>query len=142
MLKSKLEKLKFIVEELQLILHLTTQMTDSFAARTLARHILIRTENFIVHARAIRRPLRTAGYKIKSYHQTKETYASSFEEYFQVSRHRLSAHVQDLDFGTRIELWNDIEVEKSRYLVDGSLEIYRSLENLNIPDYTNYQPPP
>ncbi len=141
MFREQLEKLKYIVEELQLTLHLTTQLTDPFVARTLARHILVRSENFIVHARALRRPLRSNGYKIKSYHHTKEVYASSFEEYFKVSRHRLSAHVQDLDFGKRIDLWNDIEVEKSRYLVDGSLEIYLSLKSLNLPGYTIYSEP-
>jgi hypothetical protein len=141
MFKNQLEKLKFLVDELQLALYLTIQLTDPFVTRTLARHILIRAENFIVHARALRKPLGSNGYKIKSFHQTKETYASSFEEYFKISRHRLSAHVQDLDFGKRIELWNDIEIEKSQYLVGGALEIYRSLKSLNLPGYTIYAAP-
>lgn len=138
MFNNRFEKLCFIVEELQLTLHLATHLVDPFVARTLARHLLIRSENFIAHARALRRPLLNNGFNIASYHRTKEIYAASFEEYFKVSRHRLSAHVQDLDFGRRIDLWNDIEVEKSRYLVDGALEIYLSLKHLNIPGYILY----
>jgi hypothetical protein len=48
---SRVEKLKFLVDEMQLAFHLTMHLTDPFVARTLARHILIRAENFIEHAR-------------------------------------------------------------------------------------------
>jgi hypothetical protein len=62
MIASRVEKLKFLVDEMQLAFHLTMHLTDPFVARTLARHILIRTENFIEHARRLRRPLNDAGY--------------------------------------------------------------------------------
>jgi hypothetical protein len=110
---TRVEKLRFIIEEMQLAFHLTTHLTDAFVARTLARHILIRAENFIEHARGLRRPLNDAGYNdTRDFHKIKEAYATTFEEYFKVSRHRLGAHVQDIDFGKRIELWNDIEIVK------------------------------
>ena len=130
MIPTRLEKLKFIVEEMQLAFHLAMHLTDPFAARTLARHILIRAENFIEHARGLRRPLIDAGFDTRDFHNAKEVYASAFEEYFKVSRHRLGAHVQDFDFGTRIELWNDIEIVKISFFVDGAQEIYRNLRCL------------
>ena len=71
-------------------------------ARTVTRHILIRAENFIAHARGLRRPLNDAGYDTRHFHRTKEAYATAFEEYFLTSRHKLGAHVQDFDFGKRI----------------------------------------
>jgi hypothetical protein len=118
MIPMRLETLKFIVEEMELAFHLAMHMSDPFVARTLARHILVRAENFIGHARGLRRPLNDANYDTRDFHRTKEAYASEFEKYFKVSRHRLGAHVQDFDFGKRIELWNDIEIVKISYFVD------------------------
>jgi hypothetical protein len=142
MISTRVEKLKFIVEEMQLAFYLAMHPTDPFIARTLARHILIRAENFIEHARGLRRPLNDAGYNTRGFHRTKEAYASAFEEYFKVSRHRLGAHVQDFDFGKRIELWNDIEIVKISFFVDGAREIYQSLGTLNLPGYVAYAEPP
>jgi len=142
MIPTRVEKLKFIVEEMHLAFHLAMHLTDPFVTRTLARHILIRGENFIEHARGLRRPLNDAGYDTRDFHKTKEAYASTFEEYFKVSRHRLGAHVQDFDFGKRIELWNDIEIVKISFFVDGAQEIYRSLAPLNLPGYAAYVDPP
>jgi hypothetical protein len=48
MISTRIEKLKFIVEEMQIAFHLSRLLTDQFAARTMARHILVRSENFIV----------------------------------------------------------------------------------------------
>jgi len=142
MIPTRVAKLKFIVEEMQLAFHLARHVTDPFVARTLARHILVRAENFIEHARRLHRPLRDAGYDTRDFHKTKETYASAFGEYFKVARHRLGAHVQDFDFGKRIELWNDIEIVKISYFVDGAEQIYRSLAALSLPGYVTYTEPP
>ena len=142
MISARVEKLKFIAEEMHIAFHLTMHLTDPFIARTLARHILVRAENVIEHVRGLRRPLNDAGYDTRDFHKTKEAYASAFDEYFKVARHRLGAHVQDFDFGKRIELWNDIEVVKVSFLVEGAQEIYRNLEPLNLPGYIIYTEPP
>jgi len=142
MIQTRVEKLKFIAEEMHVAFHLTRELTDPFIARTMARHILIRAENFIEHARGLRRPLTNAGYNTRDYHKAKEAYNSYFEEYFKIARHKLSAHVQDFDFGKRIELWNDIEIVKISYFVDGAQEIYQTLKPLNLPGYIDYSEPP
>jgi len=141
MIPTRLEKLKFLAEEMQIAFHLSMHAEDSFAARTLARHILVRAKDFIEHARQLRKPLRDAGYDIGSFHSAKEGYASAFDEYLKVARHRLGAHVQDLDFGERIELWNDIEIVKISFFVDGSKEIYGGLASLSLPNYVPYSEP-
>ncbi|AOE91970.1 hypothetical protein CJO93_22810 (plasmid) [Ralstonia solanacearum] len=142
MIHTRVEKLKFIVEEMHIAFCLAMHLTDPFIARTLARHILVRAENFIEHARGLRRPLNDAGYGTRDFHKTKEAYASAFDEYFKVARNRLGAHVQDFDFGKRIELWNDIEIVKISFFVEGAQEIYRSLAPLNLPGYNVYGEPP
>jgi hypothetical protein len=42
MIHARVEKLKFIAEEMQLAFHLAMHLTDPFVARTPARHIFIR----------------------------------------------------------------------------------------------------
>ena len=116
-------------------------LTDPFLTRTITRHVLVRAENFIEHARSLRRPLKDAGYDTRAFHQAKEAYASNFDEYFKLARHRLGAHVQDFDFGKRIELWNDIEIVKVSYFVDGAQEIYKNLAALALPGYVAYAEP-
>jgi hypothetical protein len=122
--------------------HLATHASDPFVARTLSRHILVRAENFIEHARGLRKPLKNAGYDTRNFHKKKEDYASVFVEYFKVSRDRLGAHVQDFDFGKRIELWNDIEIVKIGFFVEGAREVYESLTALNLPGFASYTSPP
>ena len=141
MIQTRTEKLRFIVEEMQVALHLATNLNDPFIARTIARHVLVRAENFIAHARQLRRPLRDAGFDTNAFHESKEAYAAQFDEYFKIARHRLGAHVQDLDFGKRIELWNDIEVVKLSYFVDGAREIYEGLSTLVVPGAAPYAAP-
>ncbi len=142
MISARLEKLKYIAEEMQIVFYLTTFLNDQFITRTLARHILIRAENFIEHARGLRRPLIDARCNIRNFHKTKENYASTFDEYFKLARHRLGAHVQDFDFGKRIEIWNDIEIVKVGWFVEGAQEIYRGLASLSLPCYIEYTEPP
>jgi hypothetical protein len=133
MLAVRLAKLKFIAEELVLSRYLATHAPDAFDARTLARHILIRARDFIEHARGLRRPLNQAGFDTSAFHRTKEAYATTFDEYFKIARDRLGAHLQDFDFGKRLELWADIEISKINFFVDGAQETYEGLAALNVP---------
>ena len=142
MIANRVEKLKFIAEEMHIAFHLATHAPTPFEARTFARHILIRAENFIEHARGLKKPLNIAGYDTRGFHKIKEAYAANFVEYFQVSRDRLGAHVQDVDFVKRIELWNDIEIIKIDFFVDGAKEIYQSLAAMHLPAYIPFTDPP
>lgn len=140
-LPERLEKLRFIISEMQLAHLMAKHAPDSFIARTIARHVVIRAENFITHTRAIRKPLNRAGYDTSEFHTAKEAYAGFFDEYFRVSRNKLGAHVQDFDFDKRIELWNDIEVTKLSFFVDGAIELYEKLAPLNIPGFVAHTAP-
>src|SRR5687768_16704314 len=110
-LSIRLEKLRFLAEDLSLAYALSRAAPDAWAGRLLARHILIRARDVIEHARGLRKAVQPYG-STQTFNRAKETYAKWFDEYFVTSRHKLGAHVQDLDFGRRIELWNDIETSK------------------------------
>ena len=136
----RVEKLRFLVEEMELAFALSRAAPDAWEGRMLARHVLVRACDFIDHARALRKPLKAYG-SVKAYNELKETYAGWFEEYFATARDRLGAHVQDLDFGRRIELWNDIETSKADVFVDGAREIYRHLSAFGLPGYAAHRAP-
>jgi hypothetical protein len=135
----RMEKLLFIVNELELSLTLVNHAGDDFSKRTIARHILIRAKDFIEHSRQLKNTLLKAGYKSQDLEKEIKAYASNFEEYFAASRNKMGAHVQDLDFGKRIELWNDIELVKLKYFSESALEIYKgTLSSMGFPEYTQY----
>ncbi|MCZ4294741.1 hypothetical protein [Vibrio sinaloensis] len=140
-LTVRLEKLRFILEEMELAHHLAKNASDDANARVLSRHVIIRAENLITHARSMRKPLQQAGYRVRDFHRTKETYASEFELYFSEARHKLGAHIQDFDFAKRIDLWNEVESIKVDYFANDALSIYEELESLSIPELISYNKP-
>lgn len=135
MLDIRLKKLRFLVMEMRLAMRLAQFAPTDADARMLTRHVLIRAVDFISHARQLRKPLGQAGLDTGAFHNLKEYYASEFQEYFQKVRDRLSAHVQDIELGEGIELWNGVDASKSEFFADGAAEIYCSLEPLGIPNF-------
>lgn len=140
--QTQLEKIVFIIQEMEVALYLSRNVPDEFTRRTIARHILVRAKDFIEHSRRLKRPLNMIGLNTMVFNSQKETYANFFEEYFQTSRDKLSGHVQDLDFGSRIELWNDIENIKVGFFVESAREIYEKiLGQMGIPNFIQYSQP-
>jgi hypothetical protein len=140
-LATRIEKLNFIVDELQIALHLARYAPDDFVARTLSRHVAIRANDFIDHTRNLRKPLNRAGFDTQEFNKIRKVYAEYFDEYFHVLRDKLGAHVQDFDFGQRIQLWNDIEVVKIEFFVDSAREIHEGLAPLSISGYVPHVKP-
>lgn len=133
-LPARLEKLRYLVEDLRLAYAISRAAPDGWTGRLVARHILIRARDVIEHSRRLRRPIRSFG-PTKAFHEAKETYAEWFDEYFATVRDKLGAHVQDLDFGRRIELWKGIETGKVEVFVDGAAQVYGALSALGLPGY-------
>lgn len=123
-LEARLEKIAFIVREMELALLMAELASTDFAARSVARHVLIRTKDFIDHTGALLQPLRDTGFRVQDLRERRSTYMATFDEYYSMSRTKLAAHVQDLEFIDRLELWVEIEVVKLAYFVEGAREIY------------------
>ena len=132
----RLEKLRFLVDDLRLASALSGAAPDAWSGRLIARHVLVRAYDVVTHSRGLRRLAQPFG-PIQAFNDAKETYATWFDEYFKTTRHKLSAHVQDLDFGRRIELWNDVEAGKIGVFVDGAAQIYEALAGLGLPGYAS-----
>jgi hypothetical protein len=141
-LATRLEKLRFLVQELELAAVIARAQPTDYFRRVLSRRVLVRARDFATHARQIWRPARKAGYDLSQFRRRKEVYAKTFEEYFQEQRDRLCAHVQDIDWARRLELWTDIEAAKMNYFVDGAREVYEALGEVGIVGYQPYEPFP
>lgn len=135
MLNTRLEKLRFLVMEMRLSMRLAQFAPTDADARMLTRHVLIRAVDFISHARQLRKPLGQAGFDTSAFNTLKEYYATEFQNHFQKVRDRLSAHIQDIELGEGIELWNSVDSSKAEFFVAGAAEIYRSLESLGIANF-------
>ena len=82
-LAIRLEKLRFIVQEIELAAVIARAQPTDYFRRVLARRVLVRVRDLVAHARQIRRPARNAGYDPSRFRRLKEVYAKTFEEYFQ-----------------------------------------------------------
>ncbi|MDQ2077492.1 hypothetical protein [Marinimicrobium sp. ABcell2] len=141
-LSTSLDKLRFIIEEMEIGLFLARHAPDDFIARCLARHVIIRTENLIEHLRRLRRPLRQAGYQDRQFNQHKEALANEFGVHQGTARHKFSAHVQDLELAHAIAVWNNIEVITLNNFVQMAKRIYEhDLYEMDIPGYMIYTTP-
>ena len=137
-LPIRLEKLRFLAMEMRLAMRIAQHAPTDWDARMIARHVLVRAKDFTKHAGPLKNALRRANFDVSEFHKLKEIYAEQFEEYFQKIRDRLSAHVQDIEFREGIELWNSVDSSKSEFFADGAVQLYQSLEHLNIPGYATF----
>lgn len=135
---NRLEKLRFLAQEIELIALITTAQPTDYRRRAMARRVLVRVKDFANHVAQLPKPLKAAGLNAAELKDRKEVYALSFAEYYQKQRDRMSAHVQDLDLVERLELWTDIEITKLKYFVDGAKELY--VESLGAVGASDYQP--
>jgi hypothetical protein len=142
-LANRFEKLRFIIQEMELALFLARRLPQDHVSRNVARHVVIRAYDFIAHSRQLKKPLSALGFRVTEYHDRKESFFEDFEKYFLKTRHRLAAHVQDLDFTDRMDLWNGLEVQKLDFFVEAAKDIYiKVLGSLGIAEYVPYTPLP
>ena len=142
LLHTSFGKLFDIIQELEVALILAQKASSDFSARIFSRHVIIRALDFVQHSRRLRRPLAAAGINVRRFHREKEIYADYFQEYFRVTRDRLSGHVQDIDFIERIDLWNDIELNKLQFFADSARDMYiNTIGNMGVSEYVPYQCP-
>lgn len=136
----RLDKLHFLVEELVLAATLASHATNSDMARMLSRHVAIRIPDFIEHARQLRNSLAGSPASTR-FKGTVNAFADAFSEYLALTRHKLGAHVQDIDFIERIDLWASINTSKIEYFVQGARELWDSLGELGVPGHQPFATP-
>lgn len=137
---TRLEKLRFITDELWIAANLAGSATHSDMARMLARHVAVRTADFIAHARQLRNclPSSAASTKVKN---TLNAFDAEFQENLALSRHKLGAHVQDIDFGQGIDIWLSIDSSKIDYFASGARETWDLLGTMTVAGHQPFTSP-
>jgi hypothetical protein len=140
-LGTRLEKVRFLVDEMALSADLARNAPNSDTARVLSRHVAVRTENSIEHVRPLRKRLNLATNASAELKETVNALASTFDEYFSVPRHKLGAHVQDVDFLDRLQLWDSIDRLKVDYFAESAREIWDLLGSFGVPGHRPFRSP-
>jgi hypothetical protein len=88
-LTVRLEKLRFIIAELQFGFAISQAAPTTWDARLAARHVLVRANDFIAHSRQLRKLVKLRR-SDKAFHKKREIYAAWFDEYIQTVRNWLT----------------------------------------------------
>ena len=117
---------KYCVKEILMIKNLIEVENSDFYKRSLARFISIRTDDFIKVSFALnKRTLKSVS--IKNDLNALQNY---YKEYYKTQRDKFGAHFQDLDFAKRLEVWNQIDIEKTTFFTSSILDIYKGFHEL------------
>ena len=135
------EKLRFLTDELALASELCASAANAGMARMIARHVTVRTADFIDHARQLRNGL-PASAGAKGFKDTVNVLNDEFQANLALARHKLGAHVQDMDFVERLNLWVAIDAGKVAYFAEGARELWDRLGALASRDTSRSRPHP
>lgn len=142
-LAIRLEKVRFLVQELELLTSMCDASPTDETKRMLARRVLIRAADVVAHLQSLRSDLLAAGINYRDLKERRAAYEAELDAHYRTSRDRLSAHQQDLGLQDRIDLWEDIEAAKISYFVDGARELYEEcLGSMGLPGFSAYSSPP
>lgn len=137
----RLEKLRFIVDELSVASDLAKNASTPEVARLLARHVAVRARDFIGHVRQVRQPLNLVAAGNAELKARVNEYSDTFDTYFGLVRDKVGAHLQDIDLFERAELWVSIDRSMVEYFADGSREIWDLLGTLGTPGHLPFVTP-
>jgi len=117
------DKIKLCVKEIKMTQELLPFVGCSFYQRALARMIILRIPDFIKYSRQYNNQVvLTNKGEIKRH---LNGLSDLYDEFLKKQRDKFSGHIQDdIDFGTRIDLWLNIEFDKIDFFVNAVLEAY------------------
>lgn len=134
------EKLRFLADELAVAAELCASAANADMARMIARHVTVRIADFIDHARQLRNGL-PASAVAQGFKETLNALNDEFQANLALARHKLGAHVQDMDFAERLDLWVAIDAGKVAYFAEGARELWDRLGALGVPGHQPFATP-
>lgn len=134
------EKLRFLTDELALAAELCASAANAGMARMIARHVTVRTGDFIDHIRQLRNRL-PASAGASDFKDTVNALNDEFRVNLAAARHKLGAHVQDMGFVERLDLWVAIDAGKVAYFAEGARELWDRLGTLGTPEHQPFATP-
>lgn len=126
-----IKHLKYCLKEILIVKAILEIDNSNFYKRSIARFVAIRTDDFIKLAFSLNK----ATLKQRSIKDELNTLQDYYQNYFKIQRDKFGAHFQELDFSSRLELWSQIDYEKSDFFSSIPIDIYSKFYSLT--DYEN-----
>lgn len=124
-----MKKIHFCITQIIRIKNLIEVIESDFFARVVSRKVIVRIDDFIDITRRYNNSTVTDGVLKRNLKTKLNELNIEFENRLRLQRHKFSAHVQDLEFGLRIDSWANISFENIVFFHDKIIEIYELLEN-------------
>lgn len=134
------DALDFVIRELELTAFLCRFGGEDFEKRTIARHTIVRAEDVVKLARRFRKHVNIACVDFSAARVAIERFENRVSKPLITTRNRLAAHVQDLDFIKRLDLWDDIDLDLVQSCHRSALDVRSALANAGVPfdEYASY----
>jgi len=120
-----MKKIYFIVSQIKTTQNLFNIIESNFFARVISRKIIIRIKDFIDLSRRYNNANIIDNDLKREIKRKLNELDNNFKEKLQLQRHKLSAHIQDLDLSDRIHGWQDITKDEIDKFSHDIFEIYR-----------------
>jgi len=119
-----MEKIYFIVSQIKMTQNLFNIIESNFFARVISRKIIIRIKDFIDLSRRYNNAnIANNALKLEIKSKLNEL-DNNFKDKLQLQRHKLSAHIQDLDLLDRVNGWQDITKDEIDKFSQDIFDIY------------------
>lgn len=128
-----MKKIHFCVTQIIRIKNIIEIIKSDFFARVISRKVMVRIDDFIDIARRYNNTNVTDGVLKRNLRTKLNELNTEFENRLRLQRHKFSAHIQDLEFGLRIDSWANISNDNIIFFHDKILEIYELL--ITQPEY-------
>ncbi|MBL7921140.1 MAG: hypothetical protein JNJ40_12555 [Bacteroidia bacterium] len=127
-----IELVKHCIKEIIIVSELLKIKNSSFYKRSLARFISVRIDDFI----KLGFKLNKDSINLQIIKDDLNALQKFYEEFLKLQRDKYGAHVQDLDFSQRIEVWLNIDLQKTTFFTEQPISIYKLFDSL-----PGYEPP-
>lgn len=128
-----MKKIHLCVTQIIRIKNIIEIIKSDFFARVISRKVMVRIDDFIDIARRYNNTNVSDGILKRNLKTKLNQLNTEFENRLRLQRHKFSAHIQDLEFGLRIDSWADISNDNIIFFHNKILEIYELL--ITQPEY-------
>ncbi|UAY53223.1 hypothetical protein [Ferruginibacter albus] len=119
--------LKYCLKEIIIVKKIIEIENSNFFKRSLARFVALRTDDFIKLAFSINK----ATINQQLIKNDLNAFQDLYKTHFKTQRDKFGAHFQELDFGSRLEFWSQIDYDKSSFFSSIPIDIYNKFNSLS-----------
>lgn len=122
-----MEHLKYCLREILIIKALVDIKNCSFYKRSLSRLLAVRTDDFIKIAFKLNKDTLNS----QAVKDDLNAFQTLYKDYFKVQRDKYGAHFQELELSKRLDLWSQMDWDRTIFFSSTPAEIYAHFSSVN-----------